>query len=41
MVPLILSERSHKHAKINKFVFMAFGEVNLEICRSNDLSTTL
>ena len=32
MILLILFEKSHKHAKINKFVFvLTFGEANLEI----------
>ena len=31
MILLILFEKSHKHAKINKFVFvLTFGEANLE-----------
>ena len=31
MVPLFLYERPHKHAKTNKFVFVAFGEANPKI----------
>lgn len=30
MVPLILSERSHKHVKTKEIVFVAFEEANLE-----------
>ena len=37
MVPLILLERSHKHAKTNTFVFVPFGEANLEIDVYNSL----